>query len=69
MYQYLSVRNIEAKYGIRLKDNDNNVIGFICIEFLNKSEFDIKKINKSMAKNFPKIEALTALDGGVDNEL
>lgn len=69
MYQYLSVRNIEAKYGIRLKDNDNNVIGFICIEFLNKSEFDIKKINKSMAKNFPKIEALTTLDGGVDSEL
>lgn len=69
MYQYLSVRNIEAKYGIRLKDNDNNVIGFICIEFLNKSEFDIKKINKSMAKNFPKIETLVALDGGMDNEL
>lgn len=43
MYQYLNVRNIEAKYGVRLKDNEGNVIGFICIEFLNKSEFDIKK--------------------------
>lgn len=69
MYQYLNVRNIEAKYGVRLKDSENNVIGFICVEFLNKTEFDIEKINKSMAKNFPKIETLVALDGGMDNEL
>lgn len=69
MYQYLSVRNIEAKYGVGLRDSENNVIGFMCVEFLNKTEFNIEKINKSMAKNFPKIETLVALDGGVDNEL
>lgn len=69
MYQYLSSRNIEAKYGIGLKDTDGNVIGFICVEYLNKNDLDLDKVNESMSKNFPKIEALVSLDGGVDNEL
>ena len=69
MYQYLTVRNIEAKYGIGLKDNDGNIIGFICIEYLNKSDFDLKKINNVMTKDFPRIETLVSLDGGVEYEL
>lgn len=69
MYQYLTVRNIEAKYGMGLKDNDGNIIGFICIEYLNKSDFDLKKINNVMIKNFPRIETLVSLDGGVEYEL
>ena len=66
MYQYLTVRNIEAKYGIGLKDNDGNIIGFICIEYLNKSDFDLKKINNVMIKDFPRIETLVSLDGRVE---
>lgn len=69
MYQYLTVRNIEAEYGIGLKDNDGNIIGFICIEYLNKSDFDLKKINNVMIKDFPRIETLVSLDGGVEYEL
>lgn len=69
MYQYLTVRNIEAKYGIGLKDKDGNIIGFICIEYLNKSDFDLKKINNVMIKDFPRIETLVSLDGGVEYEL
>ena len=69
MYQYLTVRNIEAKYGIGLKDNDGNIIGFICIEYLNKSDFDLKKINNVMIKDFPRIETLVSLDGGIEYEL
>ena len=69
MYQYLSTRNIEAKYGTGLKDSLGNVIGFICIEYLNKNDLDLDKINTSMTKNFPKIEALVSLDGGVSDEL
>ncbi len=69
MYQYLTVRNIESKYGIALRDVDNNVVGFICIEYLNKRDFNLSKIQSSMSKDFPKIEALISLDGGVDNEL
>lgn len=69
MYQYLTVRNIEAKYGMGLKDNDGNIIGFICIEYLNKSDFDLKKINNVMIKDFPRIETLVSLDGGIEYEL
>ena len=69
MYQYLHVRNIEAKYGIGLRDEDNNTIGFMCIEYLNKNDFNLEKINQTITKNFPKIEALVSLDGGVNDEL
>lgn len=69
MYQYLTVRNIESKYGIALRDVDNNVVGFICIEYLNKRDFNLSKIQSAMSKDFPKIEALISLDGGVDDEL
>lgn len=65
MYQYLVTRNIESKYGTVLKDNDGNIIGFICIEYLDKKDFDLKKINKSMEDNLPKIQTLVSLDGGV----
>lgn len=63
MYQYLKTRNIEAKYGLPLKDINNNTIGFMCIEFLDKNNFDIDKIYKSVNLNFPKIETLVAIDG------
>lgn len=63
MYQYLKTRNIEAKYGLPLKDMNNNTIGFMCIEFLDKNNFDIDKIYKSVNLNFPKIETLVAIDG------
>lgn len=69
MYQYLTVRNIESKYGIALRDVDNNIIGFICVEYLNKRDFNLDKIQSVMSKDFPKIEALISLDGGADNEL
>ena len=69
MYQYLHVRHIESKYGVGLRDCNNNIIGFICIEFLNKDDFNLEKIKESMNKNFPKIEALISLNGGVENEL
>ena len=69
MYQYLAQRNIEAKYGVGLKDNQGDIIGFICIEYLKKEDLDINKINKSMRTHFPKIEALISLDGGMNNEL
>ena len=69
MYQYLSVRNIEAKYGTALRDNDGYVVGFICIEYLDKKDFNLDNIKHSMKKNFPKIETLITLNGGVENEL
>ena len=69
MYQYLVTRHINSKYGMALKDNYGNIIGFMCIEFLDKEDFDIEKITNSVNKNFPKIQALTAIDGGDRCEL
>lgn len=69
MYQYLKTRNIESKYGLSLKDSYNNVIGFICIEYLNKNDFNMEKIEKTINANLPKIQALISINGGVDNEL
>ncbi len=65
MYQYLVTRNISSKYGTVLKDNDGNIIGFICIEYLDKQDFDLKKINNTMKNNLPKIQTLVSIDGGV----
>ena len=69
MYQYLVTRHINSKYGMALKDNYGNIIGFMCIEFLDKEDFDLEKINNCVGKNFPKIQALTAIDGGDSREL
>ena len=69
LYQYLKTINVQAKYGMALKDNYNNVIGILCIEFLDKDDFDIKKIKTSLDENFSKIETLIAVNGGVKNEL
>lgn len=69
LYQYLKTINVQAKYGMALKDNYNNVIGILCIEFLDKDDFDVKKIKTSLDENFSKIETLIAVNGGVKNEL
>lgn len=65
MYQYLTTRHIESKYGTVLKDNDGNILGFICIEYLDKNHFDIDKINKTIQNNLPKIQTLVSIDGGM----
>ena len=39
------------------------------IEFLDKDDFDVKKIKTSLDENFSKIETLIAVNGGVKNEL
>lgn len=69
LYQYLKTINVQAKYGMALKDNYNNVIGILCIEFLDKDDFDVEKIKTSLDENFSKIETLIAVNGGVKNEL
>lgn len=65
MYQYLVTRNIASKYGTVLQDNNKNVIGFICIEYLDENDFDLEKINNTMKNNLPKIQTLVSIDGGV----
>lgn len=47
MYEFLRDRNIQAKYGIAVKNNSGTVIGFVCVEYTNKdvaNKDDIIKI-------------------------
>lgn len=69
MYQYLTSRNIEASYGYSLKDNYGNIIGYINIEYLNKDDFNLKKISEIMKTNLPKLQTLMSINGGGANEL
>ena len=62
MYEYLKTRNIEAKYGVALKDLDGDVIGFLCVEYLDKREFKIENIEKIVNHQADKIETLMTLN-------
>lgn len=64
MYEYLKTRNIEAKYGVSLKNAEGNVIGFICVEYLNKDDFDKEKVIDIVKNNQLKLETLIGLNGG-----
>lgn len=68
LYQYLTAINIQASHAVALRDANNNVIGILHLEFLDKDDFDIGKIEKSLDKNFPKIEALISIGGDYKNE-
>lgn len=69
LYQYLKTINVQASHAVALRDENNNVIGVLCIEYLDKNVFDIKKIEESLSENFAKIETLISVNGGVKNEL
>lgn len=66
LYEYLKTRNIESKYGIALRNINGDVIGFLCIEYLDKDDFSTDKIEKSLQNNYQRIEALLSLNGGVN---
>ena len=63
MYEYLKTRNIEAKYGIALTNLDGDVIGFLCVEYLNGKDFNLKNIEEVLHKQGKKIETLITLNG------
>lgn len=63
MYEYLKTRNIEAKYGLALTNLEGDIIGFICVEYLDKKDFDLKKIEATLEKQGKKIETLITLNG------
>ena len=69
LYQYLKVRNIEGMCGLAIRDANSNVIGFLGLEYLSKTDMNEKQINKVLNKYFAKIETLVSIDGGVINEL
>ena len=44
LYEFMSGRNIQSKFGVAIKGPDDYVFGFICIEFLDKSKVDVDRI-------------------------
>lgn len=69
MYEYLTTRNIEASYGMALKDTRGNIIGFICVEYLDKYDFKENIVKEVIKSNKIKLETLIDLNGGVNYEL
>lgn len=69
MYEYLTTRNIEASYGMALKDTRGNIIGFICVEYLDKYDFKEDIVKEVIKSNKIKLETLIDLNGGVNYEL
>ena len=68
MYEFLRTRNIQAKFGIGIKNEENTTIGFICIEFLDKDNVRREKVVKSLQNKKIKIETLLHVsDEGRDN--
>ena len=54
-YEFLKDRGIQAKYGMAISDNNGMVIGFVSVEYLDKSNADahiIDKVFKEQQKVF-----------------
>ena len=69
MYEYLKTRKIEAKYGVAIRDAYKNVIGFICVEYLDRYDFKEEKVKKIIKENRMILETLISLNGGGRSEL
>ena len=63
MYEYLKTRNNEAKYEIALTNLDGDLIRFLCVEYLNGKDFNLKNIEEVLHKQGKKIETLITLNG------
>ena len=63
MYDFLLCRNVQAKFGVAIHSDgdDNNVIGFVCLEFLDKSKANIDIIDKELKQKEDVLETLLNL--------
>lgn len=61
MYEYLSTRNVKSKYGIAIHNEENTVVGFICIEYMYDCKIDKIKLKKILDDYQIKIETLLNL--------
>lgn len=62
MYEFLKVRNIQAKFGIGIKNEERTTIGFICMEFLDNDNVNQEIVVKSLQNKKIKIETLLSVD-------
>lgn len=60
-YDFMSTRGVNSIYGIAVKSYDNHIIGFIGVEYINKPEVDLERINHCLSDKKNKIEAVLDL--------
>lgn len=61
MYEFMSNRGIQAKFGMAIRGCEGNVIGFVCAEFLNNKNVDVSKIDRCFKENKKVFETLLNL--------
>lgn len=61
MYEFMINRGLHSKFGIAIKGSEDYVIGFVCIEYLEKEDIDVNKIDRILKKYQSTIQALLTL--------
>lgn len=63
IYQYMKQCGIKAKYGMAIKNTSTgSVIGYLCMDFINKNDIDIEQVKHCLNDKKLKIEALLNLE-------
>lgn len=61
MYEFMLSRDLQAKFGMAIHNEDKFTIGFVCIEFKDKNDVDLEKIHTSFHGKQQVIEKLLNL--------
>lgn len=61
VYEFLLYRGVQAYYTIAIKDSQNQIIGFIALEYYDKTKADRDKIDKILKEEIKVFETLLAL--------
>lgn len=58
MYEFLKNRNIASEFGYGIKNKENTIIGFICVEYQDTLVPDLDKVHTSLKEHYKEIERL-----------
>lgn len=58
MYEFMKNKGVQAKYGCSIVDSSDCVIGFICVEYINKSDADRAVIENCFREHHKIFDAL-----------
>lgn len=62
MYEFMKDRGVYSKFGIGVRNKENTIIGFICVEYLNKNDTtDVTLIDNCLHKYLSVFETLLSL--------
>lgn len=68
LYGYLKTRGVQSKYGIALRNMSDTVIGFICVEYLDKDCVNKDTVEECLRDKKLKIETLLNLHNAMNKE-